>query len=219
MESFIKKYQFNYVNKCLIDLNSTFKNCIDENIIKTSKSYIQNKIWNNFEKLTEEEREILNIDRIDNPSQIDGYLKNLFQYVYGMPKISSSELNKIFKKEKKLKIPDLDFQDKKLVYLGWIDPAVRKLFIVYNLDGKFLGMACRLRESTNNNLNICSLCNSIGSEEEISFVSPICKTNSSNIYGYKSLGFHICLDSEKCNDKITSTEKLEELLKKVNNIK
>ena len=33
-----------------------------------------------------------------------------------MPTITGSEINKVFKKEKKLKLPDLSIQDSKLVY-------------------------------------------------------------------------------------------------------
>lgn len=33
---------------------------------------------------------------------------------------------------------------------------------------------------------------------------------------YKSIGFDICLDSNKCNERIESVEKLEKILKEVN---
>ena len=56
----------------------------------------------------------------------------------------------------------------------------------------------------------------IGPEKEVAFVSPVCKTSSSNLDAYKSIGFHVCLDSTKCNDRITS---VENLLKVVNNLK
>lgn len=80
-------------------------------------------------------------------------------------------------------------------------------------------MACRLLSTTTNNTHMCSLCNHIGPEREVAFVSPVCKTSSSNLDAYKSIGFHVCLDSAKCNERITSVEKLESLLKEVNNIK
>ena len=63
-----------------------------------------------------------------------------------MENITKNQLVKIFKKEKKLKIPNLDIKDKKLVYLGWIDEATKKLLITYNLNGNLLGMSCRLTE-------------------------------------------------------------------------
>ena len=149
--------------------------------------------------------------------QIDSYLKDLDKYVYGMSNVTKNELVKVFKKEKKLKLPNLDIEDLKLVYLGWIDEATNKLLIVYNVDGKLLGMACRLTLNSPKGANVCTLCNHIGSENEVAFVSPICKPRSED--DYKSLGFHICLNSEECNERITSTEKLENILKTVNRIK
>lgn len=219
MNTFIKKHEFNYINKCLFDLNNAFRNCTDPNIIETTKSYIQNKIWNNFDNLSDEEKAILDITKITDPLHIDGYLKELDQYVYGMATITAAQIGKVFKKEKKLKLPDLSNEDSKLVYLGWIDPAIRKLLVIYNLDGKLLGMSCRLPDTNTTNTSICTLCNHIGPQSEVAFVSPICKTSSKSLDAYKSLGFHICLDSEKCNERITSTKKLEQLLKEVNNIK
>ena len=217
MTVFIKKQQFNYIKKCLFDLNNAFRNCIDPNIVETTKICTQDKILSFFSNLSEEQKEILNISKVTDPLDISTYLKDLNQYVYGMPTITGSEINKVFKKEKKLKLPDLSIQDSKLVYLGWIDESTRKLLITYNMDGKLLGMACRLTSSKRNSTNICTLCNHIGSESEVAFVSPICKPQSQD--DYKSLGFYVCLNSLECNERITSTEKLEQLIKDVNRIK
>ena len=85
------------------------------------------------------------------------------------------------------------------------------------MDGKLLGMACRLTSPKPKSANVCTLCNHIASESEVAFVSPICKPKSED--DYKSLGFYVCLNSDKCNERITSTEKLEKLLKAVNRIK
>lgn len=217
MHAFIKKQEFNYIRKCLFDLNNAFRNCVDSNIVETTKLITQDKILNFFNNLSDEEKEILDISKINEPLQIDSYLKDLDKYVYGMSNVTKNELTKVFKKEKKLKLPNLDIEDSKLVYLGWIDEATNKLLIVYNVDGKLLGMACRLTLNSPKGANVCTLCNHIGSENEVAFVSPICKPRSED--DYKSLGFHICLNSAECNERITSTENLENLLKTVNRIK
>lgn len=219
MEPFIKKHELNYINQCLSDLNNAFINCKDKNIIMANKAYIQNKIWNYIDNLTHNQKDILDISKITNPIHISGYLKTLDKYVYGIPPLSASDIKKIFKKEKKLKLPKLDNESEKLVYHGWIDPSIRKLFIVYNFNDKLLGMACRLSEVNTTNTHICTLCNHAGPQSEVDFVSPICKTSRTTEDAYKSLGFYVCLDSKKCNERITSTKKLEELLKEVNNIK
>ncbi len=219
MKTFIRKYEYNYIKKCLFDLNNTLRNCTDPNIVEATRVYIQDKILNTFKDLSKEELEILDISKLTDPLHIESYLKDLDKYVYGMPNITSTQLTKLFKKEKKLKLPNLDNQDSKLVYLGWIDESIRKLLIAYSMDGKLVGMACRLTNSNSNNTNVCTVCNHIASDNEVAFVSPICKTSNTGIGAYKSIGFHICLDSASCNDRITSTEKLEKLLKDVNNLK
>ena len=217
MDTFIKKQEYNYIKNCLFDLNNAFRNCVDRNIVETTKIITQEKILAFFDNLSEEQKEILNISKVTDPLDISTYLKDLNQYVYGMPTITGSEINKVFKKEKKLKLPDLSIQDSKLVYLGWIDEATKKLLITYNLNGNLLGMSCRLTESKPNSSNICTLCNHIGTSAEVGFVSPICKPQSQD--DYKSLGFYVCLNSLECNERITSTEKLEQLIKAVNRIK
>ena len=117
---------------------------------------------------------MLDISKITDPLHIEPYLKELDKYVYGMEKITAMEITKVFKKEKKLKIPNLDKLDSKLVYLGWIDESTRKLLITYKLDGKLLGMACRLQRQIVNQ-QYMYFCNKIVSEQEAAFVSPICK--------------------------------------------
>lgn len=213
MKAFIKKYEYNYIRKCLNDLNNSFKGCVDINIIEVSKAYIHNKILNIFTNLSDEEEELLNISKINDSSQIDKYLEQLNEYVYSMPNVTKSQINKLFKKEKNFKLPNLDMQDSKSVYLGWIDEAIRKLFIVYNMDGKLTGMVCRIPNYGSNNTHMCALCNHVGDENEVDFVSSMCKRSN-----YRSIGFNICLDSKKCNERIISVEKLEKILKDVNNI-
>ena len=80
-------------------------------------------------------------------------------------------------------------------------------------------MACRISNYGSNNTHICALCNHIGRENEVAVVSPICKTSNTGEEAYRSIGFDICLDSEKCNERIVDIEKLEKILKDVNNIK
>lgn len=217
MKTFIKKHQYNYIRKCLNDINNAFRNSADMNIIEATKAYTYQKMLTSFSDLSEEEKEILDITKINDPLLIDSYLDNLDEYVYGMENITNGQITKLFKKEKKFKLPRLDTQESKHVYLGWIDESIMKLFIAYNMDGNLLGMACRITNHSSNNTHICALCNHVGKDSDVAFVSPICKTSGEN--SYKSIGFNICLDSKECNERIVSTEKLERILKDVNNIK
>lgn len=219
MKAFIKKYEYNYIKKCLHDLNNTFKNCVDINIIESYKEYVHDKILRLFTNLSEEEKEILDISKITESLHIDTYLAELNRYVYGMPNITNSQISKLFKKEKKFKLPDLNSNDSKNVYLGWIDKSIRKLFIAYNMDGKLISMTCKVPNHSLTSTHICALCNKVGNQNEVAFVSSIYKTSNAKKDGYSSIGFDICLNSEECNERIVDIEKLEKILKDVNNIK
>jgi hypothetical protein len=219
MKAFIKKHEYNYIRKCLSDLSNAFIGCVDIDIIEANKAYIQEKILALFINLLEEEKELLDISKITKPYQIDKYLDDLNEYVYGMPIITNAQITRLFKKEKKFKLPSQSAQDSKNVYLSWIDESIRKLFVAYNMDGKLVGMACRITNQVSNNTHRCALCNYEGAESEVAFVSPICKTANTSEGAYKSIGFDICLDTEKCNERIVATEKLEKFLKDVNNLK
>lgn len=219
MEAFIRKHEYNFIKRCLQDLNNTFKGCVDANIVETNKAYINEKILNLFTDLSEEKKELLDIIKITDPLHIDKYSADLNEYVYGMPQVTSAQINKLFKKEKKLKLPNLDTEGSKKVYLGWIDEATRKLFIAYNMNNKLIGITCKITDHGSNNTPICALCNHTGHENKVTSVSVLCKTDKTGENAYKSLGFNICLDSEKCNERIVSIEKLEAILKDVNNIK
>lgn len=219
MKAFIKKHEYNYIKKCLRDLNGAFVGCIDANIVEATKVYINSKIFDIFINLSEEEKNILDITKITHQSQIDSYLSDLDQYVYGIQPITKAEISKLFKKEKSLKLPNLDEDDSKNVYWSWIDEATNKLFIVYNLDGKLVGMVCKIPSLNSNNMCMCALCNSMGKGNEIAFVSSLCKIPNSKEGAYKSIAFNVCLDGNKCNNTLSSVEKLEEILKDVNNIK
>jgi len=217
LKTFIKKQNYNYIKKRLYDLDNAFRVCLDPNIIEVTKAYKHQQILNIFTNLSEEEKELLDISKITTPLHIDKYLDELNEYVYGMPNITNAQISRLFKKEKKFKLPSLTAQDSKNVYLGWVDKSIRKLFVAYNMDGKLIDMACRLSSSGSNNAHRCVLCNYSAGETEVDFVSPICKTTGED--AYRTIGFDLCLDSKKCNERIVVTEKLEKILKDVNNIK
>ena len=43
MNSFIKKQDYNYIKKCLFDLNNTLRNCVDKKIVEATKLYLIEK--------------------------------------------------------------------------------------------------------------------------------------------------------------------------------
>ncbi|WBW98445.1 FusB/FusC family EF-G-binding protein [Oceanirhabdus sp. W0125-5] len=211
MDAFIKKYQFNYIEKLMKQLENTFISCVDIDIINTCKATMQEKIYNEFNELNEEQRELLNIEKIKGIYQISIFIKKITPYVCGMPEVSKAQIQKLFKKEKKLKLPKIDnIEFSSLTYLGWRDVASNKLYIVYSMNDKLVGLTCRGISTKTNASNMCALCRCGGTKKDVAFVSVVSKSSEN----YKSLGFYICMDSQKCNERITSISKLEEIIRK-----
>lgn len=93
------------------------------------------------------------------------------------------------------------------------------MFLVYNMNGKLLGMSCKLPTYNSSNTRVCSFCNNLGHQNEVAFVSARCKKPNTADGTYRSIGFNIGLDSKKCNQQIISIENIEKIFKDVNNIK
>jgi len=211
MDAFIKKYQFNYIEKLMKQLENTFICCVDIDIINATKSMIQEKIYNIFDEINEEQRALLNLDGIEGIIQISLFIKKIIPYVHGMPEVSKAQIRKLFRKEKKLKLPKLEnIEFSSLTYLGWRDLTTNKLYIVYNMDDKLVGMIGRTINVKGKGSNLCALCKSSGPSSQVAFVSVVSKSSKN----YRSLGFYVCMDSKKCNERITSISKLEELIEK-----
>ena len=142
MNRFIKKHEFNYIKKCLSELNDAFINCKDSNIIAASKAYIQDKILNKFSSLSDEDKLI--------KSNFNNYdFNNIWGY-------DTSVYLKLFNNESTSKpIPEIDvifnkYLIKDDIVYNIIPSTTRNQFIsnmiidedltykIYNISGKIL---------------------------------------------------------------------------------
>jgi hypothetical protein len=117
MDAFIKKHEFNYIKKCLRDLSNTINGCLDPKIIDTSKGLVFDRIINTFSNLSEEEKSLLAFDKMNSTKDIFEYTDRISQYVYGMKPFTNAQINRLFKKEKKLRLPSSSRQD--LLWYIW----------------------------------------------------------------------------------------------------
>ncbi len=212
MKAFIKKEQYNAINKHMKELASVLKFCPDTQVVESNKLHCELQIFNLFEDLDDQQMKQLELISIDSVKKIENYLANLDEYVYGMDGTTPMQLKKLFKKEKHLKLPSDEILTAPKVYLGWQDTSNKKLYMAYYHHNTLLGMACKIQPAKPTAANICKLCNHVGGSSEVAFVSPVCKSSGD---GYRSIGFYACLDSQKCNERITSTINLVNLFLKV----
>ncbi len=145
---------------------------------------------------------------IEKAEDFQRYLNALEPYLEPYPTITLKQIQKLFPKNKKLKVPDLQSIDFRYVtYLGWVDIATNKLYIVYPFEGRFIGIEGRITPT--NKKGYCLFCNR---HQELALFSVKTKPAVASPDNLSFIGQYVCLDSQACNHSITDTGALEKFI-------
>jgi hypothetical protein len=209
-EKFIKNEQLNFIKKQIDLIKDSRKKNVPPNVLAAVIDLAHAKILELFPNATREQQEMLDLSKLKTDHEYQRYIEHLSGALQDFPKITEQQLKKMFPKQKKLKLPDLENIDhSRLTYLSWNDLRSNKKFIVYELDGKMVGIECEFTPTSKKNL--CSFCNSFG---EVAYFSTVTKAKKpKNPDYYKAIGNLICADSSECNKKITNVDYLTAFLK------
>jgi hypothetical protein len=209
-ETFIKNEQLNFIKKQVALIKESSKKNVPQNVLAAVIDLANAKILDLFPNVSLEQQEMLDLSKLKRDKEYEQYIQHLTNYLLPFPKITEQQLKKMFPKHKKIKLPDLSTIDlNQLTYLSWNDLGYNKKFIVYELEGKIVGIECEFAPSSKKNL--CSFCNSFG---DVAYFSTITKAKKSNNPDYyKSIGNLICVDSSVCNKQITNVDYLTTFLK------
>lgn len=209
-EKFIKNEQLNFIKKQIAFIKDSTKKNVPPTVLAAVIDLANAKILDLIPNASLDQQEMLDLSRLKTDDEYEQYIQRISAFLLPFPKITEQQLKKMFPKNKKLKLPDLSTVDhNQLTYLSWNDLRSNKKFIVYELDGKMVGIECKFAPTSKK--NICSFCNCAG---EVAFFSTVTKAKKSNNPDYyRSIGNLICADSSECNQKITNIEYLETFLK------
>ncbi|MCS7463709.1 FusB/FusC family EF-G-binding protein [Paenibacillus doosanensis] len=210
---FIRNHQYNIIKKQIGLLQNACNTVSDPKVVESVRYSAQHKIIEAFPDASELQKPLLEqAVSLRTTGEFQQYLHSLAPYMVPFPSLTAKQLAKLYPKVKKLKTPDLTAIDYRYVtYLGWVDIATNKLFIVYELNGKPVGIEGRY---TPTNKGVCFLCNR---HEEVALFSAVTKwrpANASPDY-YKAIGNYLCVDSEACNRNITDVGALEKFIREV----
>ncbi|MFS0870375.1 FusB/FusC family EF-G-binding protein [Paenibacillus xylanilyticus] len=204
---FIQNHQFNFIQKQADFLLKTLRSVVDRKVLETVRYTVGTNAVGIFNELTPEQKELLEqLSTYDTPHDVQLYLNQLEEYLIPFPQVSAKQIQKLFPKAKKLKLPDLETVDyAHTTYLRWTDIATSRLFIVYPYDGKFLGIEGRI--TATNKKGYCMFCNR---HQELGFFNV--KTKGHSPDNFSSIGQYVCMDSNACNHSITDITMLEKFL-------
>lgn len=210
IEKFIKNEQLNFIKKQIALIKDSSKSNVPQNVLAAVIDVANAKILDLFPDASPEQQAMLDLSKLKTDNEYEQYIQQLSDYMLPFPKITEMQLKKMFPKQKKLKLPDLSHIDHtQLTYLSWNDLRSNKKFIVYELDGKMVGIECEF--TPNSRKNVCSICNGLS---EVAYFSTVTKAKKAkNPDYYKAIGNLICADSSECNKNITNVEYLTSFLK------
>lgn len=208
---FIRNHQYNVIKKQAGIMQNALRTIADPKVLESVRFGTESKIVEMFPDVTDVRKQMLEeISTLKTTEDFQKYLREFEPYLLEFPQVTAKQIQQLFPKNKKLKIPDLSAIDNRyLTYLSWSDISTNKMFLVYQLNGQFIGVEGKYTPT--NKKGFCFLCNR---HEELSFFSAISKkrpANSSPDY-YKAVGNYLCLDSHECNKNITDIASLEKFI-------
>ena len=213
MEKTIKPYQYYFIKREVAQLISVYHTVNDSKTTETVQALAVERI----EELVEpSQRMNLFLENILDTSltkeTAERLLEELKESVQPFEQPSKAQIEKLFRKVKKLKQPDWNHLDlREHTYIGWNDPGTQKKFLVYyDESGKLNGIRGTLSPTITK--GICTICKKTSS---VSLFLATTKSNSDGTYTKK--GNYICHDSEHCNHnlvQLTPFYEFTEIVKK-----
>ncbi|MHC5228480.1 FusB/FusC family EF-G-binding protein [Enterococcus sp. LJL99] len=211
MKTILQPYQYNFIKNQAQILFQAHLSVNDKNTIKTIQALALEKIKQELVEYPEETQELLTsfLTATTSKNSLDNYLEGLKERVFPFDPPSKQQLVKLFKKTKKLKIPDWDSLDlRDYTFYSWNDSGKQQKFILAKIEGQFIGIQGSIAPTTQK--GICPICHETA--EVTLFMSKV-KESRDGLYTKR--GNYICYDSEKCNNNIKQRETLDAFVENV----
>lgn len=206
---FINNYQYNFIIQQATNISRAAHSVNDKDVKRTFVYSALDKVLALFTDLnTEQEALLTEIVSLDSEIALEQYKEKLTEFCLPFTELTDAKVKKLFRKVKKLHYPDLTAETtKNLTYFSWHDAGANQKFIIKEVDGKLVGVHGRFIPSSKK--GICHFCNH-HSEVGLLTVDVKLKGDAMN---YKALGNYFCVDSAKCNQQITDTERIDAFLR------
>ncbi|MCT1902363.1 FusB/FusC family EF-G-binding protein [Oceanobacillus sojae] len=181
----------------------------DKNVILAVRGIVKSELIDSFTWSDEEEKIIQPLIDINERAEGEVFLEKLKPYIIPFKAVEASKLKSLFKKEKKLKLPNLEETDfQQISYLAWDDPGKLRRYIVVEQNESFKALkGTFILPATQ---GICALCN------QHTEVVRLTTSVKGEVPGTFTKHYnYICADSHLCNQHVTDIEKVRAFLDRV----
>ena len=197
-------YEYWYCKQQISELVSAYHSVNDKQTVVTLQTLIQGKTEEFFGRnplLAAYWEQFMNTALTRD--KFEKLFEEMKQFVIPMAIPSTKQIEKSFRKVKKMQHPDLEAKDfRELSYLGWNDSGTTRKYLLRKIDGRFVGAYGSF--STDVQKGHCAICNQIST---VAFFLATTKSAGDGTYTKK--GNYICTDSDQCNRQLTQIETLE----------
>jgi hypothetical protein len=184
-DAFIRNHQYNFIKEQALNLVTAHAMANDAEVLSVLRHLSHEKVFALFPALTEEQKQILR------------------PHLIPFRAVTNDNLKRLFPKVKRLKGPNmasLDFHA--LSYLAWQENTNR--FLVAERNGRLQAVSGQFGASRKQ--GICMICHKHGS------VGLFTAKTQAGADNYTKHGHYICADELLCNSRLTSLERLEQFL-------
>lgn len=198
-ETFLSVGQFHKIKQMLQKFMNAKKTTNDKDTLLAVQSIIEDDLKDEMQNIESVQAIIDELFHVNDAATAELFLAQLKTYVIPFPKPNATDLKKLFKKDKKLKLPEIELYDfQETMYFSWEDHGSNKQYIVTHNGSEFHAMSGVVDNKQIK--GVCTFCRKHSNTR----LFTTKKKGSGDLYVKNSQ--YICVDSTECNGNLTSIE-------------
>lgn len=207
-EQFLSVGQFHKIQHMLQKFLNAKKATNDKDTLQAVQGIIEDEVKETMTDLHSIDNILQELFHVNDATSAELFLMQLKQHVSPFPTPEMAEIKKLFKKEKKLKLPTLESTDfKETMYLSWEDLGTNKQYIVIHAHNEFEALSGVV--DAKHIKGVCAFCR----RHATTRLFTTKKKGSGDLFVKNSQ--YICIDSDQCNQNLTEIEVIEEWVDKM----
>lgn len=198
----LKPYEYTYVTNKIKQLIDIYKTVSDLQVVETNQMLIGETLNDVLGQELHDDIKPIYLDKHLTNEKAKPLFARLKSMVTPFEDISDKQIEKTFKKVKKLKLPVKDNYDfTELNYLAWDDIGSSRKYIIFRKDNELFATYGVM--SSNVSKGLCAICHQF---DNVSMYMATTKKSGDGTYTKK--GNYICKDSHTCNLQMESVDYL-----------
>lgn len=179
----------------------------DKDVIEAVKGLIETELAAQLPDRPETEQIIRQLLEVEDRTHADLFLHALKAYVIPFTYPQAEVVKKLFKKEKRLRLPKLDAYDwKSVTYLSWKDPGTHRQYFVTRQDEEWKTLQGVTQSNTVK--GVCRICRH---HTLVNLFTATVKGKTED--AFTSYSHYICEDPAVCNANLDNEEQIFSFIK------